>query len=183
MQKRSLGLLLLTGVFVFCGAVVMAQNQLLLLKNQDVLLRLKAGDDFAFRVKGTKEVRRTYINALSDTAVVTHRDTVPLHTIDRVYFRSDTFVNRLGLFLMIGGIGYFAIDQLNTVVVNGDDARLDAGVTTASLVMVAAGVPMRYIGRNSRKVRGRLRLLTVTPESPFYRDTEPKGYQSPYIPR
>jgi hypothetical protein len=180
-MRRDLCLLLL--VFFFCAADAVAQNQLLLLKNQDVLLRLNAGDDFAFRVKGSKEVRHTYINALSDTAVVTHRDTVPFRIIDRVYFRSETFVHRLGLFLMIGGIGYFAIDQLNTVVVHGDDARLDEDVTTASLVMLAAGVPMRYIGRNSRKVRGRIRLLTATPGSPFYRDAAPKGYQSPYVPR
>jgi hypothetical protein len=166
-----------------CAFDVRAQNQLLLLKNQDVLLRLRAGDEFAFRVKGSKDVRRTYINALSDTAVVTHRDTVPFRIIDRVYFRSETFVHRLGLFLMIGGIGYFAIDQLNNVVVHGEDARLDESVTTTSLAMVAAGVPMRYIGRNSRKVRGRIRLHMATPESPFYRDAGPRGYQSPYIPK
>jgi hypothetical protein len=181
MRHNNLVLLLL--LCSLCGADAFAQKQLLLLKNQDVLLRLSAGDDFAFRVKGSKEVRHTYINALSDTAVVTQRDTVPFRIIDRVYFRSETFVHRLGLFLMIGGIGYFAIDQLNNVVVHGEDARLDEDVTTASLVMLGAGLPMRYIGRNSRKVRGRIRLLTVTPESPLYRSAEPKGYQSPYIPR
>jgi hypothetical protein len=181
MRSSLISLLLL--LCVFCAPRASAQNQLLLLKNQDVLLRLRAGDELAFRVKGSKEVRRTYINALSDTAVVTHRDTVPFRVIDRVYFRSETFVHRLGLFLMIGGIGYFAIDQLNNVVVHGEDARLDESVTTASIAMVAAGVPMRYIGRNSRKVRGRIRLHMATPESPFYRDTRPKGYQSPYIPK
>ncbi|MDV3310255.1 MAG: hypothetical protein LOY03_15720 [Cyclobacteriaceae bacterium] len=181
MRYNNLGLLLI--LYCICATEATAQNQLLLLKDQDVLLRLNAGDQFAFRVKGSKEVRHTYINALSDTAVVTHRDTVPFRIIDRVYFRSETFVHRLGLFLMIGGIGYFAVDQLNTVVVHGEDARLDEDVTTASLVMLAAGVPMRYIGRNSRKVRGRIRLFMATPESPFHRDTSPKGYQSPYIPR
>jgi hypothetical protein len=180
---RSIYITLLILLCVSCVHHASAQNQLLLLKNQDVLLRLRAGDEFAFRVKGSKEVRRTYINALSDTAVVTHRDTVAFRMIDRVYFRSETFVHRLGLFLMIGGIGYFAIDQLNNVVVHGEDARLDESVTTASLAMIAAGVPMRYIGRNSRKVRGRIRLRIATPESPFYRDAGPKGYQSPYIPK
>lgn len=181
MRNTNLGLLLL--MCFLCAVDAVAQNQLLLLKNQDVLLRLSAGDDFAYRVRGSKEVRHTYINALSDTAVVTDRDTVPFRTIDRVYFRSETFVHRVGLFLMIGGIGYFAIDQLNNVVVHGEDARLDGDVTTASLVMLGAGLPMRYIGRNSRKVQGRIRLLMATPESPFYRDMGQKGYQSPYIPR
>ncbi|HLT72907.1 MAG TPA: hypothetical protein VKZ75_09660 [Cyclobacteriaceae bacterium] len=159
------------------------QNQLLLLKRQEVLLRLNAGDDFVFRMKGSKEVRRTYINTLSDTAVVTHRDTVPYHLIDRVYFRRSTFVNRLGLLLVIGGAGYFLIDQLNNVVVKGNDARIDNSVAIASGTMVGVGMPMMLIGRNSRRVGGRIRLLKVTPESPLYRSFGPKGYVSPYIPR
>lgn len=165
------------------GFVAIAQSQLLLLKRQEVLLRLNAGDDFVFRVKGSKEVRHTYINTLSDTAVVTHRDTVPYHLIDRVYFRSSTFVNRLGLMLVIGGAGYFLIDQVNNVIVHGNDARIENKVAIASGVMVGAGVPMMLIGRNSQRMGGRFRLMRVTPESPLYRSYDPKGYVSPYIPR
>jgi len=170
-------LLLLPGFFAA------GQSQLLLLKREEVLLRLNAGDDFVFRLKGAKEIRRTYINTLSDTAVVTHRDTIPYHRIDRVYFKASTFVNRLGLLLVIGGAGYFIIDQVNNVIVHGNDARIESNVAITSGTMVAAGLPMMLIGRKSRRVGGRIRLLRVTPASPLYRTFEPKGYVSPYIPR
>ena len=169
--------------FLLSAFTAAGQSQLLLMKRQEVLLRLNAGDDFVFRMKGSKEVRRTYINTLSDTSVVTHRDTVPYHMIDRVYFRTSTFVNRLGLLLVLGGAGYFLIDQVNNVVVKGNDARIDNSVAIASGVMVGAGLPMMLIGRKSRGVGGRIRLLKVTPESPLYRSFDPKGYVSPYIPR
>lgn len=183
-RKTTEVLILIVILFFFlAGSSAVAQNQLLLLKRQEVLLRLNAGDDFVFRLKGSKEVRRTYINTLSDTAVVTHRDTVPYHMIDRVYFKTSTFVNRLGLLLVMGGAGYFLIDQLNNVVVKGNDARIDNSVAIASGTMVGVGLPMMLIGRNSRRVGGRIRLMRVTPESPLYRSFDPKGYVSPYIPR
>lgn len=170
-------------LLVLSASGAAGQSQLLLLKREQVLLRLNAGDDFVFRVKGSKDVIHTYINTLSDTAVVTHRDTIPFHRIDRVYYKSSSFVNRLGLLLAIGGAGYFAIDQINNVVVHGNDAEVDDDVLIPSVTMVAAGVPMMLIGRNSRRVGGRIRLLRVTPESPLYRSFHPKGYISPYMPR
>lgn len=160
-----------------------AQKQLILLKGEKLLLRLNPGDDFVYRLKNNKRVRSTYISNLSDTAVVTHSDTVPYHHIDRIYFKRSTFANKMGWALFIGGTGYFLIDQLNNVVVNGNEAELDEGVTRTSLVMVTAGLSMILIKRNYVRLMGRKRLLMVAEGSPFYYDNRPKGYLSPYIPR
>jgi hypothetical protein len=183
MVKKKDLVSLLVLLFVTSGYGAMGQNQLLLLKGEEVLLRLNAGDDLVFRTRASKEKRYTYINTLADTAVVTRRDTVPFHTIDRVYFGRSTFVNRVGLVLVMGGTGYFLIDQINNVIVHGNDARLENSVTLASGTMLAAGLPMMLIGRNYKKIGGRIRLLRVTPESPLYRSNQPKGYVSPYIPK
>lgn len=147
------------------------------------MLRLNPGEDIVYRLKNSKQVKNTYVNNLSDTALVTHRDTVPFHTIDRIYFKRSTFLNRLGLVLVIGGAGYFLIDQLNNVVVHGNEAELDEGVTAASATMVAVGLPLMLVKRKYLKVKGRIRLLMVKEGSPFYYDNSPKGYQSPFIPR
>lgn len=160
-----------------------AQKQLVLLKGEEVMLRLKPGDDFVFRVKGAKEVRHTYINNLSDTSVVTHRDTIPYHRIDRVYFRRVTFGNRFGFILLVGGAGYFLIDQINNVIVHGNEAEIDRDVAVSSASLVAVGLPLMLIGRKYQKIRGRKRLLMATEESPFYRNQGPQGYDSPFIPR
>lgn len=160
-----------------------AQKQLVLLKGERVLLRLNPGDDFSYQLKGTKQKRTTYVNNLSDTAVVTHSDTIPYHKIDRVYFKRSTFANRLGLVLVVGGAGYFLIDQFNNVVVHGNDAEINESVARSSLTMVAVGLPMMLIKNDYAKPTGRKRLLLVKEGSPFYLDNRPRGYLSPYIPR
>ena len=162
----SISLMLLLTIFISPQA--QAQKQLVLLNGQKVLLNLKPGDDFVFRIKGQKEIRRTYINNLSDTAIVTHRDTVAFHRIDRVYFKRSSFANVVGTVLVIGGAGYFLIDQFNNVVVQGNSAELDEGVTKASVTMLAVGLPMMLIKRNSERLGRGSRLMMVTEESPFY---------------
>lgn len=161
----------------------LAQKQLILLKRENVIHRMMPGDDFVFKKKENSAVITTYINNLSDTAVVTHRDTVPFHRIERIYFSRHTFLNTIGTVLVIGGAGIFLIDQFNTVVVRGDDFSLDDRVTNISVGSLTVGLPMMLIKKKSQAIRNRYRLLTVTESSPFYFNDKPKGYISPYIPR
>ena len=114
-MKRVEFLLILLFV-AFAGSAV-AQKQIVLLKKEKVLLRLYPGDEFIYRLKGDDQKRTTYINNLSDTSVVTHRDTVPFHTIDRIYFQQKKFYNTVGTALVIFGAGLFFIDQFNHVIV------------------------------------------------------------------
>lgn len=146
-----------------------SQNQIVLLKGQKVKLRLYPGDDFVYKLKGSKTVRHSYINNLSDTAVLAHRDIVPFHKVERLYFKQSSFANVVGSLLVVGGAGYFLIDQFNVVVVNGDKANLDDHVTITSAAMVGVGLPMMLIRKNSCKIGGKFRLLMVTKGSPFYR--------------
>lgn len=175
------------GVVIFLMVILyghcFGQKQLILLKGDKLLLRLNPGNDIVYRLKDNKRVRSTYISNLSDTAVVTHSDTVPYHHIDRVYFKRSTFGNKIGWMLVVGGTGFFLIDQFNNVVVDGNDAELDEGVTKTSLIMVGVGLPLALIKRNYVQLGGRKRLLMVKEGSPFYYDNRPKGYISPFIPR
>ena len=144
------------------------QKQLVLLKNQKVIMRFNPGDQFVISLKGEKEKIDSYVNNLFDTAVMVHRTLLPLHKIDRVYFRQSGLLNLVGKFLVVGGVSYFLIDQFNVVVVNGDEANLDEDVTAVSATMVAAGLPLMLIKKKSQRVRGKYRLLTVEKGSPFY---------------
>lgn len=146
-----------------------AQKQLILLKKENVLLRLYPGDEFIYRLKGDDRLRTTYVNNISDTAVVTHRDTVPFHTIDRIYFPQKRFYNTIGRALVIFGAGLFLIDQFNYVVVQGNSPALDSRVSKVSLISLAAGMPLMLIKKKSQKIRYRVRLMMVEESSPFYR--------------
>ncbi len=148
-----------------------AQKQLVLLKKQKVLLRLNPGDEFIFSLKGKKDVLYSYVNNLSDTAVVAHNTIVPFHKIDRIYFKRSSFANVLGGLLVVGGAGIFVIDQFNTLVVQGEKATLDDRVLAISLPSLAAGLPLMLIHKKSQRLKRPYHLLTVKKGSVFY--TEP----------
>lgn len=156
-------------MLIGAAGAVHSQKQLVLLKGEDVLLRLYPGDEFRYKIKGSTNVRTTYVNNLSDTAVVTHRDTVPFHRIDRIYFQQRKFYNTIGSFLVIFGGGLFLIDQVNTVLVQKQSPSLDDGVTSLSLYSLAAGLPLMMLKKKSQKLGYRTRLITVEKGSAFYR--------------
>lgn len=164
MTKPILILLLMA----FAGSAK-GQKQLILLKGENVLLRLYPGDEFIYKLKGNKTIRTTYVNNLSDTSVVTHRDTVPFHTIDRIYFKQHKFYNTVGAALVIFGGGLFLIDQINVVLVNGQSPNLDSRVSAISLGSLVAGIPMAFIKKKSQKIRHRTRIMMVEEGSAFYR--------------
>jgi hypothetical protein len=157
------------------------QKQLVLLKGQKVKLRLYPGDDFVYKVKGSNAVKHSYVNNISDTAVVVHKDIVPYHKIERLYFKQGNFGNVIGGLLVVGGAGYFLIDQLNVMVVNGDKPSLDDNVTTSSIAMVAAGLPLMLIRKKSQRLGGKYRLLMVSKGSAFYKP-DLRGDPSLYLP-
>ncbi|HET9487032.1 MAG TPA: hypothetical protein VFO54_06345 [Chryseosolibacter sp.] len=161
------------------SSTVYCQKQLILLKKENVLLRLYPGDEFIYKEKGSRSVQTTYVNNLSDTAVVTHRDTVPFHAIERIYFRQRKFYNTLGAALVIFGTGLFLIDQINVVLVQGHSPNLDDGVSTVSLTSVAVGLPLALIKKKSQVVNYRHRLMMVDKGSAFYRP-DTREYILPY---
>lgn len=162
---RLIGVVLILG---FAGGA-QGQKQLIVLKRQDVLLRLYPGDEFIYRAKDQRRVITTYVNNLTPTAVITHRDTVPFHTIDRIYFKQHRFYNTVGAGLVIFGAGLFVIDQANVVLVNKQSPSLDSRVSTLSLGSLAVGLPLAFIKKKSQKIRYPTRLMTVEKGSGFYR--------------
>jgi len=110
----------------------------------------------------------SYVNNLYDTAVLAHKDIIPFYKIDRIYFKHSSFGNRFGTFLVIGGVGYFLIDQFNEVIVHGEEPTIDENVATTSAILVGAGLPLMLIKKKSQRLGGKYRLLTVEKASPFY---------------
>lgn len=160
--------------FILCFLIVIshhsfAQKQLLLMKGEKVLLRLYPGDEIVFKMKGSDRKWVTYINNLSDTSVVVHRDTIPFSRIERLYFDQTAFHNRLGANLVIAGATLFLIDQLNYSLIQGNDPSLDGWTTRVSLAAVGIGVPLWLAKKKSRKVNFKYRLFMARESSPFYR--------------
>ncbi|WP_276366542.1 hypothetical protein [Chryseolinea sp. H1M3-3] len=169
-MKQYIIFLFLTCWF-FAANKAEAQKQLVLLRGEKVIMRFNPGDEFVIRLKGEKNKIKSYINNLFDTAVMVHQTTIPYRKIDRVYLNQSGLVNLIGKFLVVAGVGYFLIDQINVVVVNGDKATLNDNVTTTSVAMVAVGLPMMLIKKKYERISGRTRLMLVEEGSPFYLET------------
>lgn len=131
-------------------------------------MRFNPGDQFVISLKGKKQKIDSYVNNVFDTAVLVHRTLIPIHKIDRIYFRQSGLLNLVGKFLVVGGVAYFLIDQFNVIVVDGEKADLDENVTTVSATMVGVGLPLMLIKKKSQRVRGKYRLFVVEKGSPFY---------------
>jgi hypothetical protein len=169
-----------TLLFIGIALQATAQKQLVLLKNERVLLRLQPGDEFGYKLKNSNTVRTSYVNNLFDNAVLAHNDTIPFHRIERLYFEQSRFYNTVGGALVVGGAGLFLIDQVNVVIVNGDKPSLDSWVSTVSISSIIAGLPMMLIKKKSQKINYKYRLLTVKKGSPFY-EQDRREPISPFI--
>lgn len=169
----------LSFALIFTAFAGEAQRQLVLLKKEKVMLRLNPGDEMIVSLRGEKRKLYSYVNNLSDTAVVLHRTVVPLHKIDRIYFSRSSFMNLVGKFLVVAGVGYFVIDQFNVIVVEGEEASLNDDVTTVSAALVGVGLPMALIKKKSQRIHGRYRLISVGKNSPFYVEPLIKDFPDP----
>jgi hypothetical protein len=161
--------LILLVLFVVLGGAVHSQKQLIVLKKENVLLRLYPGDEFIYKLKGNRAIRTTYVNNLFEGAVVTHRDTIPFNEIDKIYFKQHKFYNTVGAALVIFGAGLFTIDQANVVLVQKQSPSLDSHVSTLSLGSLVVGLPMAFIKKKSQKIRYPTRVMVVQRGSGFYR--------------
>jgi hypothetical protein len=162
------GFVFLVSLNFFVATAVKGQKQLVILKKEKILLRLYPGDEIIFSLKGSKQIYTSYVNNLFDTAVMAHKDIVPFHKIDKVYFTRSSFANVIGTIMVAGGVGYFLVDQFNELVIKGHEASINEDVATTSVIMVAVGLPMMLIKKKSVRVGGKFRMLTVGPNSLFY---------------
>lgn len=68
--------------------------------------------------------------------------------------------------MMIAGVGYFVIDQINTLIVDGQNG-IDEQVVITSVALTATGAALSFIRSPYQKLRG-LSLRTIDPTSRYY---------------
>jgi hypothetical protein len=166
--KIFVGILLVWCILLTAPGDSYGQKQLVLLKKEKVILRLYPGDEIILRTKGSHTKMTSYVNNLSDTAVMLHQTIIPFYKIDRLYFKHSSFGNRFGAMMVVGGVTYFLVDQFNTIVVQGEEATWNKNVGNVSVAMVAIGLPLWLIKKKSQRIKPGYKLLTVEEGSPFY---------------
>jgi hypothetical protein len=152
------------------GHCAYSQAQLVLLRNEKVLIRFNPGDEFVYKLKKSKDITRSYVNNLSDTSVTVHHEIIiPFHHIDRIYFSRRRFYNDAGVKMVSAGVILFLADQLNVNLIQDNKASVDKGVAVASIALVVTGLPMALIKKKSQALNYKYRLLTVRKGSMLYK--------------
>lgn len=156
-------------LLIFACFTVQAQKQLLMMKGEKVIARFTEGEYLKCKLKN-KQKKEGRILELSDTHVITSNDTLAILSIESLNLKGRRHVDvtsGVGGLLFIAGIGYFAIDQLNNLVVAGQSG-IDEQVAITSLVMTSAGAAILFLRSPYKKVYGHT-LLTIDYTSRFYR--------------
>jgi hypothetical protein len=146
-----------------------AQRQLLLLKNGKVLHRFYPGDDIYIKIKGNADRTHSYLNNILEDAIVLQQDTIPFRSIERTFIYESERRNVNGAQLVAAGVLLFGIDFVNQQWVQKTDYKATSGISIASGVFIAGGLPLMLIKKKSQLISYKYRLLMVKVGDPLYR--------------
>jgi hypothetical protein len=150
--------------------VAIAQKQIILLKRGTVIARFTEGETIKVVLKNKKIIEGVAIR-FNDFSINTFNDTIPFESIEKINVkgrRNASTLNKVGTVLMIAGVGYFAIDQINTWFFVEGQSGIDENVAITSVCLVATGAALRFIRSPYQKVRG-LSMRTIDSTSRYYR--------------
>ncbi len=157
-----------------CGTAI-AQNQLVLVKKNEVVLRYLYGDEIIYRLKNQKQYKSGVYLTSTEFTVITTMDTIAFSKIDRISLKGhkrNTLARTFGKAFMIAGFGYFLIDQFNRVVVNGQKADMEPSVWKPSLALVVTGFALWQVYPRSVRLRFPAKLVNAEYGSRLYKPIE-----------
>ncbi len=151
---------LLAGLFTPCKA----QPKLQLLKGDKRIIYFKEGDYIRFKRNDRDHFTVGYIAGLTadyfrikdDTTYIYQLEKIDLSGGENTGFKTQS----IGIYLMTAGLLLFFGDMINETVVNDNSYTVNAGVTTASAVLVGAGLLMQFVN-NDNFVIGRRKKVVV----------------------
>lgn len=183
--------IILLFALLLCGTGIsaIAQRQLIVLKNEEVLARYQIGDVIHFAREQDKEILIQRILNMNDTLLMMNFDSVTYYRIEKLDIRgrkANTFAQKFGRYMIIAGVMLPMIELLNTGVFQDEDqgASISPEVLVASGVLIGGGAIMAFTKKPYFKPGRKNHLMIVDKRSPFYKaKPQQDGYLSPYIPK
>ncbi len=168
MGKRCL----LMCVFLVAVSIGFAQNQLVMIKGEKVLAVYKEGEDITLKLKKQNQFKTGYLIKVEDFFIVTNHDTIPLINIDKINLKQKSYGTRLNVFgttLATIGLGYFLIDEFNSILVKKQGFDESEAAWKPAVILVGVGLPMMLIKKKKHHVGWKYKLRAASPGSPFYK--------------
>jgi hypothetical protein len=138
-------------------------------KRESVVVRFTEGEYLRCKLKN-KQKAEGKILELTDTQIITSNDTLAITSLESLYVKRKRKVDvtrGVGGLLFIGGLGYFAIDQINRLVVDGAQDFDEKGAII-SLSVAATGAAILFLRTPYKKVYGHT-LKTIDYTSRLYK--------------
>lgn len=123
------------------------------------------GETIEYQLKGEKTFNSERITNILDSAFVAYNDTVSFKAVERINIkpkRKASLLNIAGPSLIIAGLGYLAIDQINKgIVQGGGGSTWDSSVATTSFIIAGTGALIIVLQKNKVPLSGWWRLRKV----------------------
>ena len=160
-----------TIIFTVCCVVAFAfhaeaQKQLVFLLRGAAVARYSEGDQFKCVLKN-RQHKEGFIVELQDFSMITSNDTIPFQSIAKIKAGSPSKIKkRIGGLLLLTGLGYVAIDQLNTAF-GYNPPGFDQSDWNG-LIVGSAGVAILLIKTRYQRLKRGTIMRTVDNKSPYY---------------
>lgn len=159
-------------MILFCVKLGCAQNQLVLLKGEKILARYKEGEDITYKLKKEENYKTGYLVAVEDFFIITSKDTIQLINLDKIDLRGksyDTRLNVAGTALVTIGLGYYVIDQFNSIIVRKEGFNDREGSWLPAALATGIGLPLMMVKKKKHHIGWKYKLKSASPGSPFYK--------------
>ena len=173
MRRIALSLMIMLALALTAHA--QREKQLVLLRHETVMQRYKPGSVIIYKLKHTQGYMTSLILDIQEFSIITSFDTIAFNEIERVSLKGShhpTLTGLFGSFFMLGGIGYFAVDQLNSAVVHGNGYDNDPAVWKPALILVGGGLLLKQLHKRSLLLHYPVKLFATEPGKVFYQSEE-----------
>ena len=159
-------------LLLFCSCQIFAQRQLVVIKNDRVVQRIYEGQTFRFQTKKSNQVEKQFLVETDEFKFITNYDTVNIQDLDRISTgRRNTFFSIVGQFMITAGVGYFVLDELNSVIFQKQSGKPDPQTLNRSVLLAGVGIPLRFMKKRwDSPGRDNVQIRAVDYKSRFYRE-------------
>ncbi|GAB1445196.1 hypothetical protein MASR2M41_08650 [Flammeovirgaceae bacterium] len=144
---------------------LLAQSQLALFKNDQVITRYKEGEYIRFQKKDSNAFTRAIITGIYPGYFMLGKDTIHHYEVAKIDVRSKSVSSfntaSAGKALIVAGASLIAIDAFNTLVVQDRPYKIERGVRTASFTLIGVGGLMQVFNNKYFKIGPKRKVATL----------------------
>ena len=156
---RAMKILLLAGLFsVIFSIDVLSQKQLVLVKQNKVIVRISEGEYIRFKRKNEDHFTKGIIEGIQQEFFRIGEDTTYLYNVAAIDMKgrhtSGFKIRESGITLMVAGAVLLIIDAIN-------EDKVDSGVVIVSGSFIAAGIIMQFVNDDIYKIGRKKKIITM----------------------